>query len=322
MFNFSMMGLASPVSCLVTLCLIAVAQRTHAQSEFPARGTDPVIGECPLRVVDDIEVPATEAGVLVQLDVDRGSRVKENDVIGKVDDRQATVAKEVAEWAVRAAYARATDKVEVEYSQKAAEVAEADHDELLESNKITEKAVTETDIRRAKLEWDRSLLATEKAEHDLRIAGFDYRTKMAELEAAKLALNLRIIRAPFDGEVVEIIRHQGEWVSPGDPILRLIRMDTLYVDGSIQINEYDYNDREIDGCEVTVHVQIGDRFEEDVKGRIIWVSPMIDEGIAQYSVRAEIPNQLVDGRWRIRPGVLVSMKIHLGTNELSISQRE
>ena len=88
---------------------------------------------------------------------------------------------------------------------------------------------TQVDIDKDKLEWDAAILSTEKAIHDQALAKYEYGQKDAELKGANLAMQRRQINAPFDGEVTTIYRHQDEWVSPGDAILRLVRRRPLAI---------------------------------------------------------------------------------------------
>ena len=58
----------------------------------------------------------------------------------------------------------AKDDVEIRYSEAAAAVAKADYENMLEANQIwPRRPITEVDVRQAKLEWDKMVLAIEKA---------------------------------------------------------------------------------------------------------------------------------------------------------------
>jgi multidrug resistance efflux pump len=181
---------------------------------------------------------------------------------------------------------------------------------MLESNRSAEKAVPEVDVLKAKLEWDASLLSAEKAIHDQELAKYEYHSKKAERDAAQLAIDRRTIRAPFDGEVVTIYRHQDEWVGPGDPILRLVRLDTMLVEGAIELSEYDPH--EVSGCDVTVEVDMAHSRKEQVTGRITYVSSLVRLD-GRYIVRAEVANREEHGRWLLRDGVTATMTVQLNT---------
>src|SRR5207249_11506091 len=57
--------------------------------------------------------------------------------------------------------------------------------------------------------------------------------KHAQYEAATVELDLRQIRAPFKGEVVEVMKHPGDWVTVGEPIMHIVGLDKVLVKGFV-----------------------------------------------------------------------------------------
>jgi multidrug efflux pump subunit AcrA (membrane-fusion protein) len=276
---------------------------------------------CLVKTQDDIKLAGKEAGVLVQLSVKEGSQVKAGEVIGKIDDSQPQMQREAAEYGYKGAYKKWKDDVEIRYSKAASDVAEADYDQLLDTNRRAEKAVPEVEIRKAKLDWGRSVLAIEKAQHDQELAMYDAYSKQAELKAAQLAIDRRVLRAPFDGEVVAINRHQEEWVGMGDWIARLERLDAMYVDGALDRMLYD--PQEVVNCNVTIEVEMARGRKEQAEGRITYVSSEV-RGDGKYQVRAEVSNRQDHGRWLLADGMKATMTIHLGAGgapALDVSRR-
>jgi multidrug efflux pump subunit AcrA (membrane-fusion protein) len=282
----------------------------HAVAQQPSTEvTDPVVPGL-VKVADSIKLPGKEPGVLVQLAVKEGDHVKEGQVIGKIDDSEPQMQLKAAKAAYAAAYNKWKDDVEIRYSKAAADVAKAEYETLVQSNRLAEKAVPESDLRKAKLEWDKSILGGEKSIHDQELAKYEALSKQAESDAAQLAIERRVVKAPFDGVVEEIKRHQDEWVQPGDTILHLLRMDVLHVEGDIEAAKHDPH--EIQGCEVAVDVEMARGRKASFKGRIIKVSSII-QAHGVFHVRAEIINQQDHGNWLLRDGMPAVMAIHLGT---------
>jgi len=264
-----------------------------------------------VRVADHVKLPAKEAGVLSHLGVKEGSQVRAGQQIGKIDDREIQLQMEAAEHALRAAVKRYNDDIDIQYAKAGADVAKEDYLELQETNALADKAITDVDLRRAKLEWRKMELGGEKAIKEQEIAKYEAYMKQAELKLAKLAIERRNIVAPFDGVVEEMSRKQDEWVNPGDTILRLFRMDTMQVEGAVEQKLYDPH--ELQGCKVTVEVQMARGRKEIVEGQITKVSSII-RGDGFYNVRAEVANkQEYGGGWMLRDGLPATMTIHLGT---------
>jgi multidrug efflux pump subunit AcrA (membrane-fusion protein) len=282
---------------------------TGIAQPFSSEPSNPVV-EGVVQVADHVKLPAKEPGVLVHLGVKEGTVVQAGQKIAQIDDSEPQMQKKAANYALAGAIKRWKDDVDIRYSNAAAAVAKANYEKMLESNKLADKAYAEVDLRQAELEWKKMELATEKAVKEQELAKFEAYTKQAELDAANLAINRRVISAPFDGVVEELRSKQDEWVNPGDTILELFRLDMMHVDGAVDQSLYDPH--EIQGCEVTVEVQLARGRKESFRGRITRVSSIVqDHGV--YDVRAEIANRQEFGTWMLREGLDATMTIHLGT---------
>jgi multidrug resistance efflux pump len=296
-------------SILPTILLIFSLAPIGLAQELAPQTTNPVIKGV-VRVADQIKLPAREPGVLVKLTVKEGTQVKAGQIIGKIDDSEPVIKKKAAYADWQGAYKRCKDDVEIRFAKAQELVAKAKYERMLESNRMTEKAVTQVELNEAKLDWDHFKLAIEKSFHDRELAEFEAMTKQAEYEAAELAIKQRTIVAPFDGVVEEIKRKQDEWVQPGDTILTLLRLDTLHVDGAINQKQFDPN--EIQGCDVAMEVELARGRQTTVRGKIVKVSNLVRfDGM--YNVQAEVANMQEHGTWIVRDGLPATLTIQLGT---------
>lgn len=292
------------------LCLGALllsSQVTVPENRYVTPDGNPVL-QATISVKDEARIPAVEPGMLIEMNVREGSHVKEGDVLARIDDRKAKAAVKVTRYGEQAARKRAEQDIEKRYAQAAAAVAKVEWEQGLESNRQHKGAVVESELRRMKLDFERARLQIEKAITDNYLAGLDANTKTAEREAAEMELDWRTIRAPFDGDVVTTNVHQSEWVNPGDPILKLMRLDTLYVEGFVRADQFDRS--EVFGKPVTIEVTKARGKKVSVEGKIVHADQILQHtGI--YTVRAEVANQLVKGSWLLQPGGLATMTIHV-----------
>jgi multidrug resistance efflux pump len=305
-------------------CLAATAVAQAPESRFAASADTAVIDLCRVLPAKDLEISASEPGKLMELKVKEGSRVEGDEEIGVVDDREAKMLERVAFYQLSQAKNQAEDKIDEEYSRAAHKVAEKEVERLKLANQIRPSAFTEVEVERAELEETRAGLAIKKAINDRTLATDEWYTKKAEYDAAIMAIERRKILAPNTGEVIKLYRQQGEWVNPGDPILRLVQLDVLYVQGDLSISTANYNPRDVVGCEVVVDLMIGGGQRAQAVGTITWVSPIaLHKGeVFVREVRAEIANEW-DGRaWKFYPGVDAKMTIKLGTADVRVSQNE
>ena len=55
-----------------------------------------------------------------------------------------------------------------------------------------------------------------------------------QLQMARVKLERRNVRAPFDGMIVSVEQETGEWVETGTKMMRIIDLQTLEVEGFIE----------------------------------------------------------------------------------------
>lgn len=288
----------------MTMALV-LAPKGAPPSESSPR--DAVIPDCEVSSIEDQPVPSSDAGVLVKLVTKEGMRVTKDMELARVDDREAQ-----AQWTVKkkdyeVAKQEADSVVNIRYNQVTADVARKAYEKLKEANKNQGRAVSEIEVLRAELEWRKAELGIEKAKQDRTSAVLTADAKNAEVGAAEVGVNRRILRAPFDGIVIKVYRHVGEWVSPGDAVVQLVRTDRLRISGNLDATEWGPVDFE--GRKVTVEVTLPRGRSEKVAGRVVFVSPVVEGG--QLPVTAEIDSPLEDGRPLVRAGLKANMIIHV-----------
>jgi len=272
---------------------------------------------CQVSLIDDIDVPAKESGVLTDLPVREGSLVTEGDVIAKVDQRIAILQEKAALNRLQVADKEATNRISVEYAKATAEVAWAEILAAEAANARVPGTVTTSELRRLKLQHYEATQSIKNAEKKLEIAALQANVARAELDAAKEGVDRRQVRSPLTGEVTKRYKNKGEWVQPGEPVLRMIRLDVLRVEGQVDPNLY--SPSEIDGRPVTVEVALERGRREQFKGKIVFADPTIQSNNT-YRVWAEVNNGLSpDGRhWLLGPGRTATMTIHLNNTPVGL----
>jgi multidrug efflux pump subunit AcrA (membrane-fusion protein) len=296
---------------LLTLGILALFAQVGAEGQLPSSAsTDPVITGAYVRVADSVKFAAQEPGVITHLSVKEGTVVQKDQTIGQIDDSEPQLQKQAAIYAMNAAIKRAKDDVEIRFATAQEAVSKVDYERMEEANRMAKGAITDVDVRRAKLDWRRATLAIEKARHEQELAKYEYYTKKTELDAAELAIKRRVIVAPFDGIIERLARRQQEWVNPGDVIMQILRLDTMEVEGAVE--RFQYDPHELQDCEVTVEVEFARGRKETFRGRLTKISAVVG-GDKKYAVRAEVANRQEHGTWMLRDGLMSTMTIHLGT---------
>ena len=139
------------------------------------------------------------------------------------------------------------------------------------------------------------------------VAALDARAKLAQHEQADAMIDRLKLRAPHPGVVVQIFRRRGDWVSAGDPVMQLVRMDQLRVKGSVSANLY--NRSKITGRDVQVVVKLAGGAEtHTVNAKINYTSYVVEDD-KSFSIWVNIPNQKIGDDWLLGPGL--EAEIHL-----------
>jgi len=287
---------------LITFCtLLAIAA---APATVPAAQV--TLPHCLVSLIEEVQVPAEEAGVLSGLAVKEGQQVKTEELLAKIDDVQAKMQVRVAGLKLAVAGEKAANDVSIRYSTAAAAVAAAEYQLNVEANQKVPGTVPKTEIRKLLLTWQRAALEIEQAEMTMRIDGLQAKVSEAEVEASQEILDRHSIKSPLDGVVVELYHHAGEWVKPGDPVMHVVRVDRLRVEGFLNASEVAPG--EVDGQPVGVRVELARGRVEQFAGRIVFVSPLVQAG-GEYQVWAEVENRQEGEHWLLRPGLNAQMTI-------------
>jgi macrolide-specific efflux system membrane fusion protein len=295
------------LSRIVPYCVVGSLGAFLAASLCAAAGenTNPAKGiaveSVVLRLFEEAEVPAQEAGVVTGVAVREGERVKQGELLAQIDDQVPRLAADAAKAKYDISHEKATNDVKIRYAQKALEVSEAELRRSTESIEKFAKSVSQSQLDLDQLTVQKNRLEAEQAEHEQAIAMLEMKAQENELNSAKAAVTRRRILAPFDGTIVQVYLRKGEWAEPGQKALRIVSTDRLKAEGFIRAD--DATDVST-GKPVELIVDLGGRPQKFV-GKIVFVSPEVDPITGQVRVWAEIENK--DGR--LRTGQAAKMRV-------------
>jgi macrolide-specific efflux system membrane fusion protein len=257
----------------------------------------------------EAQVPAEEAGVVVELGVVEGQQVKAGELLARIDDVEVQLMANVARLKVDVANEEAASSaVNVAYTTAASKVAENEFRQGLDANKLNPKTFSDAEVLRLQLTWHRSLLEIKKAESDQKVAMMKAKVTAGEADVAAEAVRRRQVLSPLDGQVAELRCHPGEWVKPGDPVVYVVRMDRLRIEGLL--STVVVGPGEVDKRQVAATVQLERGHKESFSGEVVFVSPLVVAG-GKYRIKVEVENRQQNGHWLLRPGHTAEMTIQL-----------
>ena len=129
----------------------------------------------------------------------------------------------------------------------------------------------------------------------------------AKSDSAGQDIQRRQIKSPLSGMIVKRYRHEGEWVKPGDPVLRIIRLDRLRIRAFLDADRLSPAD--VDGRDTHVKVTFPNGSQRTFRGKIEFASPIIETD-RKFLVHAEVTNEKDrSGHWILLPGQRGELRI-------------
>jgi RND family efflux transporter MFP subunit len=220
----------------------------------------------PYRVLN---IAAPEPGVVDELLVCEGDRVRRGDILVRLDNEIHMAL---------LAIAKAGMELEGRLTAAQAELVmrQSHYDKLVQLN--TEVHLRPEEIERAQSDLQIARGNALAAQEELLL-------KRLEYERIKAQINRRHIRAPIDGVVSTILKQQGEFAAANDPdLLVLVQLDTLYAEFAVPRS--DVARLRLDD---TIKVYFVDG-AEPARGKIEFISPLTDAESGTVRVKVQIRN--------------------------------
>lgn len=279
----------------------AAVERTIART-VAATGT--------LAADDQVVLGTKVAGRLAEITVDLGTRVKRGQIIGKLDQSDFKLRVEQAEAALQQARVRlgltptgSDEKVDPEQTAIVRQARAMMDDARLTRDRSVKLAQQEL-IARAQLDSAEAALLVSEGRYQDAIEEVRNRQaviaqRRSELDLARQQLADTVILSPLDGVVSLKQASVGEYLPAGAPIATMVRVHPLRL--RVPVPEREGSGVRA-GHAVTLTVE-GD--STLYRGRVVRLSPIVQEQNRTLLVEAEVPNE----RGFLRPGSFARVEI-------------
>jgi multidrug efflux pump subunit AcrA (membrane-fusion protein) len=153
------------------------------------------------------------------------------------------------------------------------------------------------------LEVESSGLEVENARSDREQARLQQDLKQADVSLRELLLEFQQLRSPIEGVVVERHHQPGEWLEPGERVLRIIHLSRLRAEAYLpqELAQPDLLDRP---AELVVTLKDGRTVKR--RGRVVHVGSEVDPVKLDVRIWVEVENDDL----RLRPGMQGTLEIH------------
>lgn len=224
--------------------------------------------DCVIEPSEVADISTTIRGILSSIEVKKGDWIEKGDVVARLEDSVERASVDLAEAKAGSKKLLAARKERLDLARKRANRAR----NLRSSKAIASQDLdeAETDEAVARLEW-------EQAQEERRIAKL-------EMERAKRVLELRTIRSPLSGIVVDVFVSAGESVEDR-PILKVAQISPLYVEAVAPVSLFGKVSKG-DVAKVKPEKPIGGEHTATVS----LVERIIDASSGTFGMRLILPN--------------------------------
>ena len=269
--GLGMMGL---LTASVGLCILTAAPVSAAGMA------------CVITPYDEISIGIPVEGLIQTVPVDRGDWVKKGQVI-------VTLESSMEEATVALAKAKAEAEAALKNSQVKIGFTSRKHErvlDLLKSNSIAQHEADEAQMEKSLAE-----VLHREASENRRVAEL-------ELNRASVALQLRTIRSPINGVVVDRLLSPGELARQQTPVMKLAQIDPLRVEVFAPISLLG---KLKTGMRADVRPE--GKGQPVYQAKVMVVNKVVDSASGTFGVRLEMPNP----NNAISAGLACTVEFHL-----------
>jgi RND family efflux transporter MFP subunit len=269
---FTVVVAAATASSWSALVEPAAAQVSRASRSI-------LVQRCTVKLFDEVILSFERPGILGEIAVREGDLVEEGQFLAKLKD-------DVAKAALRVAEIEAASDIDIRYAEAASGVAQAEYDKMVEANSKVRGGgvVTDIEVRKARLAWEKTTLEIEKATHTREV-------HLAKRDEAAVQLATYSLEAPFSGFVSKVHLSKGASVRQGDPLIELVSTAKVKVEGFVPIRDLPFVKP---GSKVNVQLDPKESGEETAgkvfPGKIVFVDMKATPAVHDVRVWAEVEN--------------------------------
>jgi len=176
-----------------------------------------------------------------------------------------------------------------------------------EDKALLESLKADAELARTIFERDKRQFAVKAISRaSLDAADADLKSKQAQVDRQAAVLDKKTIRAPFSGRIGINAVDPGQYLNPGDEIVTLQAVDTVYVDFLVP-------QQDLARLVIGQHVSVAtDTYpHRQFEGRISAINPKVDPQTRNIKIEATVPNP----KHELLPGMFTTVDVETGQVE-------
>ncbi len=283
-----------PLCSMLSSCVVYAVM-----IEGPEITVNPVL----IKVIEEVAVPAVQEGPILSIQVKEGQVVQVGQALIQLDDQRARLKQQQSEFEQRIAALKAGNRSGVLAAETEVRVTTSSLQRALESRKRFPDTPSQAEVDEIELRVAQGKQHLEQATQEFQLAELAKELSAKNLELATFEVERHQIKSPIQGAVTEIIAKKGEWVRPGEPLVRVTRIDRLKVEGFLKREAVSPSllDRS-----VTIAVEGVEGEKGRHVGKIVFISPVVEPNDRTQRIVAEVDN----AQGLLGPGLRAKMIIH------------
>lgn len=274
---------------MATICIAGLVL-AQPEASKPAVVVDGLV-----RLIDTVDVPALRDGRLEKIEVREGSYVQAKDVLGRLNDAEATLTVKKTELELQLAGEKAKSEFAIRSARLTQEISQTEFQRATQAKQTAPTSISITEFDRLKLEAEKSTNDLTKVLEEKSSAEIMSQIKTVELDLVRLALAERQIVSPLEGIVVQLYRREGEWIRSGEKAFRIVRINRLRIEGYVDLRA---SLAVLEKAPVSFEVDFPDSPGQRFAGEVVFIHPEADPVNGQIRLWAEIENRNL----MLRPG--------------------
>ena len=278
---------------LMALFFAGCAITQNADAQQPERGVE--ISSVILKLVSDVDIPAQEQGVIESILVIPNQHVQAGQELASINDEDKAMNLRKTQLELEVATSIAESDIQIRVAQEELNVAQLDLSRGEDSRKRFAGSLSDSELDQLRLTVARAELKLETVQLESKNASIQQKLVENQVKMAEALIARHKIISPLDGVVASVARDAGEWVEPGDVVLRVIGISRLRAEGFIDANLISPKST---GTPVKMITVSPNGQEKSFSGKISYISDEIDPVNQQIHIWAEIDNHEL----MLRPG--------------------
>ena len=175
-----------------------------------------------VRVMTAREIASGVSGVIETSSLSEGTNVKVGDLLFSIDAKQTELELQRLLNEYELASREAESKVDILFAEKSKRVAQSELRRATESNARLPGAVSKSELEKLVLMVEKASAEKEKAVFQRSLKEMQCKVRKAEYLIGKQKLNRHKVHSPIQGQVVELLKEQGEWVTESEVVAKIV----------------------------------------------------------------------------------------------------